>query len=229
MNKNMKGIWAVAFLVLAALACGLPGGRDATSTPIPTQTQPSTGKELLRDDFTSSQWGTGTDADSSIEYVNAALHFIVYTKNWFSWSTPNNTVYQDVHIEVTAINNDTDSTTALGVMCNKQSSESSFYYFAMTPAGEYAIARATAGQQDVFLTNNDRWATSDLIARNAPSYRLGVDCGNGKLTLYVDGQQIDSVADTTYTSGEVALFVWSGEEATNTNIAFDDFLMTELP
>jgi len=45
----------------------------------------------------------------------------------------------------------------------------------------------------------------------------------------VDGQQIDSVSDASYANGGVALFTWSGEEATNTNVSFDDFLMTGLP
>jgi hypothetical protein len=156
------------------------------------------------------------------------LHFIVYTKNWFTWSTLSDHAYQDVHIEVTVSNNDTDSTTALGIICDKKSSVSNFYYLAMTPAGEYAIAKAVTGENDLFLTNNDKWASSNLIDKNASSYRIGADCGNGKLTLYVDGQEIDSVADSTYTDGIVGLFVWSGEDATNTNVAFDDFEMTEL-
>jgi hypothetical protein len=78
----------------------------------------------------------------------------------------------------------------------------------------------------VFLTNNDEWADSDLIAENADSYRLGADCGNGNLTLYVDGQQIASVSDTTYTNGGVAVLVWSAEEAGD--VTFDDFVLTKL-
>jgi hypothetical protein len=184
----------------------------------------------LSDDFSSTQWGTGTDADSSVEYANGALQMIVYTKNYFVWSTPNDQDYQNVHMEVTVNNNGTDATTAFGIMCNQQvGADSSFYYVAMTPAGEYAIAKATAGQSDVFLTNNDQWATSDLITKEAASYRVGADCGNGTLTLYVDGQQIASVSDASYVTGGVAVFAWSGEEATNTNVSFDDFLMTELP
>lgn len=228
MKQNTQGLLPVVGLVLAALACQTMGG-GSTSTPPPTETQPSIDTVLLSDDFTSRRWGTGTDADSSIEYANGALQFIVFTKNWFAWSTPNDVTYQNVHMEVTAINNGTDSTTALGMMCNQQTSKNSYYYFAMTPAGEYAIATATTGEPDVFLTNNDEWASSDLIAKNAATYRLGADCGHGTLTLYVDGQQIDSVSDTTYLSGGVGLFVWSGEEATSTDVAFDDFLMTELP
>jgi hypothetical protein len=56
-----------------------------------------------------------------------------------------------------------------------------------------------------------------------------MDCGNGAITLYVDGQQIASVADASYVDGGVALFTWSGEDATTTDVSFDDFLMTELP
>jgi hypothetical protein len=183
----------------------------------------------VSDDFSSAGWGTGTDADRSVEYANNTLQMIVYTKNYFVWSTLNDQDYQNVHIEVTAINNGTDSTTAFGIMCNQQAVDGNFYYFAMTPAGEYAIAKAAEGKSDVFLTNNDQWGASDLITQNASSYRVGADCGNGTLTLYVDGQQIASVPDTTYTGGGVALFTWSGENATTTNVSFDDFLMIQLP
>lgn len=230
MKRNNKIILAIVCLALAALACnavtgGGGGGGDtpgSTSTPSPTV--------LLSDDFSLAQWGTGTDADSAVEYADGALQMIVYTKNYFVWSTPNDQDYQNVHMEVTAINNGTDSTTAFGLMCNQQAgADSSFYYLAITPAGEYAIAKATQGESDVFLTNNDQWASSDLITTDAASYRISADCGNGTLTLSVDGQQIASVSDASYANGGIALFTWSGEEATNTNVSFDDFLMTELP
>jgi hypothetical protein len=214
MKRKTKILLAFVGLVISSLAC-----QGLTTGP----------KLPLSDDFSFVRWGTGTDADSSIEYVNNALQMIVYTKQWFIWSTPNAKSYQDVHIEVTVLNHDTDSTTAVGIICNKQPSTSNFYYVAITPAGQYAIAKAVDGQSDVFLTNNDQWGTSDAIAQNAASYRIGADCGNGTITLFVDGQQIASVADTTYTSGGIGLLAWSGEESTNTNVSYDDFLMTKLP
>ena len=238
MKRNTGIILAIASLALAVLACqAVTGGGSSTAvSPANTDdpaipTQPSTGNVLLSDDFSSTQWGTGTDSDSSVEYTNEALKFIVFTKNYFVWSTPNNEDYQNVHMEVTVLNNGTDSTTGFGLMCNQQASaKKSFYYLAMTPAGEYAIAKATADQSDVFLTNNDAWAPSDLITKDASSYRVGADCSsNGTLTLYVDGQQVASVSDVSYTSGGIAVFAWSGEEATTTDVSFDDFLMTELP
>lgn len=228
MRRNRQIILAIFCLALAALACnavtsGGGGGSDptgATATPSP--------RVILTDDFSSTQWGTGTDSNSSVEYANNALQVIVYTKNYFVWSTPNDEDYQNTHTEVTVLNNGTDSTTAFGIMCNQQATTSNFYYVAVTPAGQYAIAKAVEGQDDVFLTNNDAWANSDLIAKDAASYRVGADCGNGTLTLYVDGQQIASISDASYVNGGVAVFTWSGEDAATTNVSFDDFLMTEL-
>jgi hypothetical protein len=238
MKGDTKLVLVMAFLLLATSACKAgTNGVGGTAVPpentdsLTTPTQPITGKVLLSDDFSSLQWGTGTDSNSSVEYSNNALQMIISAKNLFVWSHPNNQNYQNVHMEVTVLNNGTDSTTAFGLMCNWQTaSNGSFYYFAITPAGQYAIAKAAKGQSDIFLTNNDQFAASDLIKQDASSYRVGADCGNnGTLTLYVDGQQIASVSDVSYTNGGVAVFTWSGEEATKTDVSFDDFLMTELP
>ena len=154
---------------------------------------------------------------------------IVYTKSYFVWSTPTAENYQNIHMEVTVINNGTDPSTAFGIMCNLQASTTNFYYVAIRPDGNYAIAKASEGQRDTYLTNNNQWAPSDQIATDAASYLIGADCGKGTLTLSVDGQQIDSVSDASYVSGQVALFTSNGENATTTNVSFDDLLMTELP
>lgn len=216
MKQNARVLFAIAALAIAALACQGLGGVGGPNV-------------ILSDDFSSVQWGTGSDADSSVEYISDSLNFFVIRDLYFVWSTPNAETYENVHIEVTANNNSIDSTGAFGVICNMQVTDVS-YYFAITGAGEYAIGKSALAQDDVFLTNNDTWQTSSAITPSASSYRIGADCGsNGTLTLYVDGQQIDSVVDTTYTNGNVALFAWSGEETSGTNVSFDDFQMTELP
>lgn len=216
MKPNIRMLFAIAALAIAALACqGLSVGGGP--------------KVILSDDFSSEQWGTGSDSDSAVEYVGGSLNFFIIRDLYFVWSTPNAENYQNVHIEVTANNNSTDSTGAFGIICNMQVTDVS-YYFAITGAGQYAIGKSAVAQDDVFLTNNDTWQTSDAITSGASSYRIGADCGsNGTLTLYVDGKQVDSVIDTTYTTGNVALFAWSGEQASGTNVSFDDFQMTELP
>jgi hypothetical protein len=213
--------------------------QTATQVPVvaqsATETQvvpiPVTRNILLEDDFSdTSIWETWADSDSSAEYVNGALNMNIFTKDLLNWTTPNNgNSYQSIHMEVTTMSNDSDPSSGFALMCNLQSDGHSYYYFIVQNTGDYAIVRAVAGPNDVFLTNNEKLATSDLIPRNASSYRLGADCGSdGTLTLYVDGQKIDSVSDSTYGAGRVGLLVWSGSDAIKTDITFDDFMMTTL-
>lgn len=231
MKERIGTILAVASLLSGVLTSqaaegGIRSKIDRPATDVPGGAATDV---VLRDDFSSVQWGTATDAGKSIEYSGNALRVIVYKTNFFVWSTPNDQSYRDVHMEASVLNNGTDSTSAFGFMCDQQPAKGSFYYLAMTPAGQYAIAKAQEGQNDLFLTNNDRWGSSDQIARNASSYRVGADCGNGKLALYVDGKQVAAVSDPAYASGGVGVVVWSGEKATTTDLSFDDFVMTALP
>ncbi|MEP7137341.1 MAG: hypothetical protein ABI904_20650 [Chloroflexota bacterium] len=211
-----KGVLAITMLVLSSVACSavsLLGGGP-----------------LLQDDFNSGSgdWGLGTDTDSSVEYSGGGLRMQAFRDNYIVWSTPNNEEFENVHVEVTVNASGTDATTAFGIICDQQSVTDSGYYMVMTPAGEYAIAKAALAQTDVFLTNNDQWASSDAITQDAASYRVGADCGNGRLTLYVDGKQIASVTDATYVKGAVGLQIWSGDNISSVDVTFDDFVVTKL-
>jgi serine/threonine protein kinase len=208
----------------------MAGPVPTSDIPLPTATNAASvnvGKILLQDDFSASRngWGTLTDSESSIEYENDSLHMLVFKENFVAWSTPNDQTYTTTHMEVTAFNNNTDPTTAFGFICAQQTKDWSFYYLAITPAGEYAIIKATDGGSDEYLTNNGKWASSDLIPKEAASYQISGDCGNGKLTLYVEGKQIASISDNTYGNGRVGLFIWSGEKVSSADVTFDDYLL----
>lgn len=217
-----KSIGIMAAIACAALGCGL-------FSSVPSLSGTGSNPLLLEDDFSSNDggWGTGTDSDSSVEYVNGGLRMQVFRDNFFTWSNPDTETYHDVHMEVTALNDSANTRVGFGLMCNQQVTNSSYHYFAVTSDGEYVIGRSAVGKEDVFLTNNDDWGASDLIPSHAQSYRVGADCGNGMLTLYVNGKQIDSVADTTYSDGGVGLFLWSGDDPTG-EVSYDDFVMTSL-
>lgn len=234
MKGKVRIVLAVVVLWLATLACAAVTGGESAETPeIPAveaaPTDASKGETILSDDFSEDAWGTGTDEDSSLEYENEALRFIIYKENFFVWSMPEKKTYSNIHVEVTAYDNSSDPNTAFGVMCNLEDGSSN-YYFAVTPSGLYAIAKSQETEEDLFLTNDDQWGTSDLIPQNQSSYRIGVDCASdGTLTLYINGAQIDSVKDTTYTAGRVGLMVWSADEPSASDVSFDDFEMTSLP
>jgi len=239
--------WAAGCLVVLCLFGAIGGGvyyflNNVSADEVPTETlevieteappteTPTGGDTLLEDDFSDdSIWGLLDESDTTISYDNEDLRFEIYLENWIVWSTPTGDYFEDVHIEVTATNNGGESTTAFGILCYQQDNTSSYYYAVITPGGEYAIAKAEDGQTDLFFTNDDQWGDSSVIKQNKSTYRMGMDCGQGKLTLYVDGEEVDSVTDATYTGGSPGLIVWSGENVDSADVSFDDYLVTELP
>jgi serine/threonine protein kinase len=251
-NTGRSTGWIAGCLIVACLVLGVGGVglllasswgmfNQTTATPLPTLTNiplPTEtaipidfGSTLLEDDFSSdSNWGTLTNSDYSIEYLKDALNMKIFIQNWVVWTTPDDVDYQNVHIEVTALMNDADPNTAFGILCYQQpTTDDSYYFFAITPSAQYVIAKAEAGQKYLYLTNNDDWGVSNAITKNASSYRVGADCGSGALNLYVDGKQIASASDASYTKGGVGLFTWSATDATKTDVSYDDFVMTSLP
>jgi hypothetical protein len=206
---GLRGFVFFAALALSTLACSVLGIGS-----------------LLQDDFSSSDsgWGIGTDTSSSVEYVNQGLKMIVYQPFYVTWSTPNSEVYENVHIEISTKNESADPQAFFGIVCNEQGATSSFYYVGASPDGYYAFIKSADGQDDAYLKEGN----STAIAATAGSMRIGLDCGNGSLVLYVNGQQIDSVADTSYTSGVLGIFTASDDLETGATVTFDDFAVTKL-
>jgi hypothetical protein len=210
--KALISIISLAALALACSSFSLPGGVSGDNA-------------ILRDDFSnsSSGWGTGTDSNSSVEYMNGGLQFVVYSNYYITWSNPNLEDYQNIHIDVTVKNESSDELAIFGIVCHEQATQS-FYYLGVAADGYYTISRSEVGQDDVSLTNG----TSTVIPPSTEPFTLGADCGNGSLALYVNGQQIASAQDATFTTGKVGLFAWTDEQQSGANVTFDDFVLTAL-
>jgi hypothetical protein len=212
-SLNLKVFFAIFVLVLSSLACGMPDVA-ALLDPMP------------KDDFSnsSSGWGTGTDADSSVEYNNDGLEIKVFTPYYVTWSTQSLESYENTHLEVNVQNNSTDQESFFGFICNEQGTTNAFYYVGVSPDGYYAFNKSKVVGDDEILKDG----TSDVISASAQSMRLGLDCKNGSMALYVNGQLIDSVSDSTYTSGTFGLFGASDDEQNGTSVLFDDFATSKI-
>jgi hypothetical protein len=205
----MKNRILFVALILAMFACALPFG-DGT---------------LLTDDFSKpdSGWSTFSTENASAQYANGEYVIEVLRETWFSWGNAGKRDLSNAHVEVTAKNFSKTDDVVFGILCAYQD-KAHYYYLGIDWTGSYVIARLN-GDAEVFLTNNNRWARSDDIPRKAAAYRLGADCGNGVLTLYVDGKQIASVKDATFAKGDVGLFV-STQKTKDVEVRFDDFVVT---
>ena len=161
-----------------------------------------------------------SDTTSASGFDSGEYFFKVQRENWFVWCTPDQK-FDAVHIEATAKNASATVDTVFGLICHYQNTDS-FYYMGITSDGLYTI-RLYINKEEQTLAEDE----SDAISVGAASYKLGADCGNGALTLYVDGQQVASASDSTYTSGDTGLFAWSGD-LVPADIRFDDFVVTKL-
>jgi len=242
----LKGIGAIAVLALVSMACGAAVPTIAVPTvdiqAIATQivpvdnggdSQPQSpadngGGQLLSDNFESrsSKWGVGTDTDYEVQYVDGALQIKVVPANMKVYSGPNGTTYKDIHIEADAIDQGSDPKAAFGVLCNQQVISDEFYFGYVTPSGEYGIVKSVFINDDVELTSG----TTDLISKDASTYRVGMDCAaDGTMTLYVNGQQVATASDTEYAGGMVGVIAWSGDVESGTTVSFDNYVITQLP
>ncbi len=240
----LKGIGAIAVLALVSMACGAAVPTIAVPTvdiqAIATQIVPvdnggdsqppadNGGGQLLSDNFESrsSKWGVGTDTDYEVQYVDGALQIKVVPANMKVYSGPNGTTYKDIHIEADAINQGSDPKAAFGVLCNQQVISDEFYFGYVTPSGEYGIVKSVFINDDVELTSG----TTDLISKDASTYRVGMDCAaDGTMTLYVNGQQVATASDTEYAGGMVGVIAWSGDVESGTTVSFDNYVITQLP
>src|SRR5215471_17407649 len=122
-TKLPKSLLAAAVLALASLACSALSSLGSSA--------------LLQDNFESKaqNWGVLSDDKSSIQYSDGGLHMKVFKENYFIWSTPASEDLSNIHIEVTVKTNATDPTTAVGIICDQQVVNDSFYYFAAAPDG----------------------------------------------------------------------------------------------
>lgn len=212
-SLNQKMFLSILALALATLACATPDV-GAMLDPMP------------KDDFSNSGsgWGTGTDTDSSVEYANDGLQITVYTPYYVTWSTPGIDSFENTHIEVSVQNSSTDQEAFFGIVCNEQGTTNSFYYVGVSPDGYYAFLKSKVVGDDETLKDG----TSDVVSSSPQSLRLGLDCKNGSMTLYVNGQTIDSVSDSSYTSGTFGLFAASDDQQSGASVIFDDFVSSKI-
>lgn len=209
MNKRLVLV-PFMLLTLAALACG---SGNSGGTPEPAA--------LYRDNFSNdgSGWCVDSDSTSALDYSGGKYVFEVNDPEWYVWCNPDEN-FDDIHLEVTAENTSGTPDTVFGLMCHYQTVNSDFYYVGITTAGDYTIRLYTEGEDEILAEG-----TTEAVDPDAASYRIGMDCANGEIALYVDGDQIDSVEDDRYSSGDIGLFAWTGDE-TPAEIRYDDLVVT---
>jgi len=210
----------------SALALPLLFGSD---TPRPTPA-PTSGAALFKDDFStvSNGWQIGADEGSRRLFDKNQFVIQVAKPNWEAWSNAAVTDLSDLHAEVTISSTGQATDEGFGIVCDFTDA-GHYYFLGITPDGYFAIGKKVDNVETILSSPNGKWVQSMKFAQNAGSYRVGADCAaDGRLSLSVGGSAVATVNDSTYSSGQIGLFVRTFEKVP-AEVRFDDVLVTSLP
>lgn len=213
---------AGAMLVLAAMACSLPGLR----TPPPIG-EPGGGaqKVLFRDDFSDpkSGWEVGEYDTGKVGYGDGYYYVISYGDGDTMWGVANRS-FTDVVIEVdaTQVSGPANNNTDYGVICRIAGSENGRgYYLLISGDGHYAIVKGTDEGYEWLVD----FTKSSAIRQANTSNHIRAVCQGSKLSLTVNGTLLAEVEDSEFTSGDIALTATSYENAP-AEVHFDNLVVT---
>lgn len=207
---RLKGCLVVLGVLL--LACGCAGGDDQAP--------------LFQDDFDSprSGWGADQRDESERGYEDGEYFIELHEPNWFAWAEPG-IQFDDMSVEVDVHLDSGSQDSHFGVLCRHVDVDN-FYYFAISADGYYAIFRRTdGGDLQVLTGNGSGMAPSPAIRTGEQTNHVRAVCQGDKLSLYVNGELLETVPDDTHAQGDVGLGAGSGPQG-DVRIQFDGFLVT---
>ena len=112
---------------------------------------------------------------------------------------------------------------AFGVLCRYQDVDN-YYYFYISSDGYAGIGIDNAGTKTVISSSDGNLAPDSGINQGAATNHIRADCIGNTLTLYVNGSQVASATDSSFSGGDVGL-VAKTFSAAGTDIMFDNFFV----
>ena len=230
---NKKVFVALTMLVLAALACGVNTVVTPTAPVVNNPTQPPTngsgtngsGTVLFQDSFsdTGSGWDRTNDASYVTDYTTGGYHINVTPANYSAFANPYQSFQNDVRIEVDALKIGGPDDNAFGVQCRYQDTKN-FYFFYISSDGYVGIGIDKDGTKTIISSSDGNMVSDSNINQGASPNHIRVDCIGSDLTMYVNGTEIASATDSTFSGGDVGLMARSFGTG-GVDILFSDFFV----
>jgi len=198
--------------------------------PEPIQPEPTAISEhasniLFEDDFsdTSSGWDRNQDEDGLTDYYNGGYQIQVNSDNLFIFANPGLTnLPNDVRIEVDATKQGGSDDNSFGILCRYQD-VSNFYRFIVTSDGYAGILLVKDGS-GLSLNGVNLTPINAALAGNVTN-KIRVNCIGHTLSLFVNGEQVLTAQDSTFSNGDVGVFAGTFD-IVGTDILFDNFVVT---
>lgn len=201
-----------AFLFLSA----------CTPAPIPTLPVANTGDILFQDEFENNTtgWDRVSNENGIMDYDQGVYRILVQQPTMNFWSTPEKN-FRDVRVEADVIRLNGPDENRAGLICRYQNGD--YYFFIISNDGFYAVGKFIGG--NTILLGQSEMQSSDFILTNSINH-LRADCIGNTLTFFVNFNQIASVQDTDFPSGDIGLLAGSFSES-GVDVSFDHFVVMQ--
>jgi hypothetical protein len=216
---------AISLLIAASLACNALSGEPAPGpAPLPGEPEAPASNVLYQDDFSNSNsgWPEAADADKAAAYLDGQYLMQAFTASQDVWAHPGEN-FADVSIEVDATKFSGPDNNDFGIIC-RFVDDSNFYFLIIASDGYQVIGKYD--NNEIVYLSADQMQVTDAVNQGSATNHLRADCVGSTLTLYVNGQQVASVNDTSFTSGDIGLTVGTFDDP-NVAVTFDNFVVFE--
>jgi hypothetical protein len=189
---------------------------------IPTVLPAKPGDILFEDEFenNSTGWDRVLNDKGIMDYDQGSYRILVQQPTMNFWSTPEKN-FRDVRVEADVIRLNGPDENRAGLICRYQSGD--YYFFIISSDGFYAIGKFIGG--NTILLGQSEMQSSEFIISNSTNH-LRADCVGNTLTFFVNFNQIASVQDTDFPSGDVGLLAGTFSEA-GVDVSFDHFVVMQ--
>src|SRR5205823_4689537 len=240
-NHKVRLIGAVVFLLIMVISGTIffyvqgkssktsSSGNSAVSptarkaTPTPTPTAQSTPQPLFSDDFTdkSKGWYLGSASGYTRVIDNNSLTLADSNHTILTESLPTNTSFDDFKVNVTFTILQANQDDSVGLYLRGDSNLDHDYRIDIYGNNTYAISKefldANKSPQVQFLVSPSR---ASALKPAGQQNTITVMMKGPELVLLVNGTIVNSVTDSDYTSGQIALFVQNSETSSEVEVSF---------
>ena len=214
MKPSTRKTWLIFCIVqLVTLACATGIGPSS--------------EILFQDNFADKKggWDSVRTSEGVTDYENGGYRILLTLQNADVWANPKAlNLPTDVQVEVDATKQGGPDDNDFGVICRYQNDQN-FYFFVISSDGYLGIGKVKDGNRQ--LVNRTEMPPSEAIKQGNDTNHLRADCIGDTLSLYVNGQLVDSQQDTEYGAGNVGLIAGSFQEG-GVDILFNNFVVKKV-
>ncbi len=204
-----------SFLFLFLTSC-LPGA------PTPAITSGNPGDVLYHDEFAdnTSGWDRIANDGGIMDYDSGGYRILVRQPGLNFWSTPEKN-FGDMRVEadVTKLNGPDEN--RAGLMCRYRNGD--YYFFIISNDGFYAIGKFIGAQ--TLLLGQEQMQASDLILPSSMNH-LRADCIGNTLTFYINFNQVASVQDSDFSTGDAGVLAGAFTQP-GVDVLFQNFVVIQ--